>query len=153
MKTSFKLYTHCNTHPHICTYCVWQLLSVVNTRGVSEWMLQQQFVMFIFNMLVPTSSLREVFHKKKWKYVFCLKGGRGLDPKSKLFGCHFGNIEHFIAPHLDTRSGLSFPRASYDISTDAQRTIYLTLCLFVFLPLHPVPVWSARPNRIYCFLV
>ena len=32
----------------------------------------------------------------------------GSDPKSKLFYCHFGNIKYFIAPHLDTRSGLCF---------------------------------------------
>ena len=60
-----------------------------------------------------------------------------LIPKSKLFEYHFGNIEHFIAPHLDTKSGLSFPRASYDISTDAQRTIYLYHSPFVCLSSYP----------------
>ena len=45
-------------------------------------------------------------------------GGGGQTLNLNFFGCHFGNIEHFIAPHLDTRSGLSFLRASYNISTD-----------------------------------
>ena len=37
-------------------------------------------------------------------------GGGGQTLNLNFFGCHFGNIEHFIAPHLDTRSGVSFLR-------------------------------------------
>ena len=44
------------------------------------------------------------------KVCFLSKGGGGGGQTLNLnfFGCHFGTIEHFITPHLETRSGLSF---------------------------------------------
>ena len=83
--------------------------------------------------------VREVFHKIKKIKVCLLSKGGGKDQTLNLyfFGCNFGNIEHFIAPHLDTRSGLNFPRTSYYIITDAQRTIYLYHSPFVCLSSYP----------------
>ena len=47
--------------------------------------------------------------KKPTKVCLLSKGGGGgQNLNLNFFGCHFCNIEHFIAPHLDTRSGLSF---------------------------------------------
>ena len=71
-------------------------------------------------------------------------GGQTLNLKFVV--CHFGNIEHFIAPHLETRSGLSFPRASYDISTDDN--IPLFVCLLTLTP-GSCMIQPPNPNLLF----
>ena len=53
---------------------------------------------------------------------FVQRGEGGQTPNLIFLGCHFGNNENFITPHLDTRS---FPRASYDINRGQATTTSL----------------------------